>query len=540
MNMRSFLSTCVCFTLCATSAFAQTNSVLICRAKQCADASQTMSKEYLFNQMTALLNKNIGSSVLLCEANPQTHVCLEKGISFNAQSSLIQAIITIPSARIVDAKPLTKETGIDMILDYKVQAGGTYPRCQTALSRLGVADPDNVQMMSPSFACHLTETADTVLSIVYNIDYVDFDYGTFGAYYSAASGLALPGGKSGYMLMRFTQPGTLTLNDAFPMNAVAQGAQQGTQQGTQAETGNTLDPVWMKPTPFLNMETPVFMPQDCATTEQGCSAQAVNAYATGAVPLTDTVSTTGLIQQNHEYIDPKKGATKVVLTRKQIIENGQARTIEEKVQHFVQETPDSPFVEKTDGKSQKTTQQEVKTATQPTKATPKQEAKAPAQQPAPAAVKPVTQPVAQGIPTATIPVPAQASDNPALVVPNHTIPTEQLLNAQPQEQIVLQQQLPEGVTPEVYAQAVQMAQTNNVAINMPQGVVLTDQEQSYIQQMPVPQQALPAGYVPQQQAYAPTVAQPAYAPASNAQDPFAVEEKAEPSFWDKVEKFFYF
>lgn len=181
------------------------NSLIICRGMQCADAKYTMSKEYLFNQIADLFEKNITKEVLLCEADPASHRCIEPGIRLNGQTNNVKADISIKSAEIVDSKLLKGQTAIDTILDFAVDANGTRPRCQSALSQLRVMNIDNVQMNVGGFDCSFTETGNSTMNMSYKIDMIDFDYGLMGAYYTLGSGQVMRGGKNGYVLWRFTE-----------------------------------------------------------------------------------------------------------------------------------------------------------------------------------------------------------------------------------------------------------------------------------------------------------------------------------------------
>lgn len=189
------------------------NSLIICRGMQCADAKYTMSKEYLFNQIADLFEKNITKEVLLCEADPASHRCIEPGIRLNGQTNNVKANISIESAEVVDSKLLKGQTAIDTILDFAVDANGTRPRCQSALSQLRVMSIDDVQMNVGGFDCSFTETGNSTMNMSYKIDMIDFDYGLMGAYYTLGSGQVMRGGKNGYVLWRFTEkmPGSVYL-----------------------------------------------------------------------------------------------------------------------------------------------------------------------------------------------------------------------------------------------------------------------------------------------------------------------------------------
>lgn len=555
MHIRPILFSISCLALMSTSAIAQTPSILVCRAKQCAEAGASMSREYLFNQLAKLMDKNIGKDILLCEADPTSHVCLQNGLSFPAQSAMIQTNISIPTAKLVDSKILPGATGLDLILDYKIKAGDTFPRCQTALSRLGVASANTAQMMSPQFSCRLTETGSTILSIVYNIDYVDFDYGTLGAYYSAASGQALPGGKNGYLLMRFTQPSPVTTTDTFPMNGAPQQALDMGQMHTQMEA------IWMKPTPFLNLETPVFMPEGCMDGMGNCSAELLNTVSSVPTlpsaqpsPLPSTAgvaSTTGIIEQTKTILPPSKGITQTVTTRKQISEEGKPVYVEEEVRRFVQESPDGPLVEDTAAASKKATGSHLD-QTENTGTT-----EAAAVEQAPQATDKKNEMPAEQAQTATV-----ASHLP-------------IQPAQPNVLMVPQMPKPAVLPQDGYSNGAAAA----IEIVTPEGITLTAEEQAYIQQLPLPPEAMNIGngtpqpngqgfdpnFATQQQeiviensGIAPMIETPFQEPAvqpiqqavsvetpqptvsETPTQSTATQEGQQATFWDKVEKYMYF
>lgn len=519
MNMYPILLFVSCSVLFATATIAQTPSILICRAKQCVEARQTVSREYLFNQVSQLLDKNIGKDISLCEADPTTRVCLTSGISFPAHSQTIQTSISISAIKLIDAKILPNVTGIDLILDYKIKAGDTFPRCQTALSRLGVMSSDNIQTMSPQFNCHLTETGNTVLSIVYNIDYIDFDYGMVGAHFSAASGQSILGGKTGYALMRFTHSAPITDDDIFKMET---NREITTEQKVVNNRGarTQMDAIWMKPTPFLELETPVFMPEECTQNMGVCSAQTLNAISNiptasntqpSKLPYTPGVaSTTGLIQQTKTVLPPPQGMTKTITTHTQVISDGKPVYAEEEVRRFVQQTPDSPLIEDKEAtiKTSSGTNPALSISTDtelplteqistelnpdipifdsqhplvnvsietsdvldvfPTQKNPSVSDSTPA--------SPVTSSSNQASENH---IPQTNSDN---IVQNTTLPQQK------QPNILMVPQMP---TPAVLPQG-QITSAPNVEIITPEGVTLTPDEQSYIQQMPLPQEIFTA------------------------------------------------
>lgn len=185
-------------------------SVLICRSKQCAKAEYSMTREFLYNRLVKLFESNLNKDILLCDADPVSRVCYNHGVRVPAQTNVLNVDVQIPSIRLLDAKLLRGQTALDLIFDYTVDINKMRSVCQSSVTRLSVDFIDKVQMLSPGFACRFTTSGSSALNASYNIDYVDFDYGTIGAYYTIGIGEAVRGGSSGYMLMRFVerQPST--------------------------------------------------------------------------------------------------------------------------------------------------------------------------------------------------------------------------------------------------------------------------------------------------------------------------------------------
>lgn len=180
------------------------SSVLVCRAHQCAAASYSMTRGFLFNKVNQMMGENIGKKALICEADPISHVCLNEGIQIPAQAAFATTDIVIPSVHIVDTKLTNGTPQLNVVLDFQVQANQTIPRCEAVISRLNVAYVDKVEWTIPDFSCHITETGNTSMNASFNIDYIDFDYGFIGGYYTFGVGESVQGEKSGYVLMRLT------------------------------------------------------------------------------------------------------------------------------------------------------------------------------------------------------------------------------------------------------------------------------------------------------------------------------------------------
>ena len=194
-------------------------SILVCRSHQCADASYSMTKGFLFNKIAQMMDRNIGKTVLVCEADPHTHVCLKEGITIPVTTAFAESDLTIQNLKLTDEKKLSGATGLDLVWDYRINVGNTYPSCELALSRLNVNYTDQVEITSDDVICRVTETGRTSLNATYNVNYLDFDYGFIGAYYTIGVGEAVRGDKTGYALFRFTaQPEAPAVPEVTPVS----------------------------------------------------------------------------------------------------------------------------------------------------------------------------------------------------------------------------------------------------------------------------------------------------------------------------------
>ena len=197
--------------------------VLVCRAHQCANASYSMSRGFLFNKINQMLQNNRGKSILICEADPASHICLHDGIVIPAKTSFSDVDVVIEGMKLTDERLVPGTTEMDVVLDYKIRANNTFPRCQLGVSRLGVGFLDKVELTTDDILCAMTETGRTALNATYTIDYLDFDYGFIGAYYTVGVGEAVRGEKSGYVLMRMTaEPALPDLDEVIEETVVVE------------------------------------------------------------------------------------------------------------------------------------------------------------------------------------------------------------------------------------------------------------------------------------------------------------------------------
>ena len=216
--------------------------ILICRGRQCAASEFSMSQGFLFNKLAELLNGNIGKKALVCEADPASHACVLPGIHLTAKTGMKTLNLSISDVLLVDTKYLNGKTGLDMILDYTIKANKTFPKCQTSLARLTVDYVDKVQVASGDFSCPVVELGNTSVNATFNVDYIDFDYGVLGVYYTLGIGESVRGTKTGYALMRWTADmpqtgGELNLESTQPVLVPM------SQQSAPRQPAETTDPL---------------------------------------------------------------------------------------------------------------------------------------------------------------------------------------------------------------------------------------------------------------------------------------------------------
>ena len=147
-----------------------------------------MTREFLYNKLGSLLKNNVNRRMLLCDADPNVHVCLNDALAFKAKAGATITTVQIPSAFVVDAKSVPSKMSQQFVLDYTIKLGDTYPTCQAALNQMKIISADEISIETPGFECSFTENGTTLLNASYEVDYIDFDYGILGAYYTIAAG----------------------------------------------------------------------------------------------------------------------------------------------------------------------------------------------------------------------------------------------------------------------------------------------------------------------------------------------------------------
>lgn len=186
-----------------------TSSVIVCRSQQCAPARTSMTREFLYNSLLNLFDNNLDSTILICDADRSSRMCFENYIQFNIKAGVTPATVVIDSAKLLSVKLRKDEQIINVVFDYNMHYNSVRPSCLSSTNALFVKSADYVLLEDTGYVCKFTTTADSMISTVFSIDYVDLDYGVIGANYSFGVAGPAYGGGTGYMLMRFQK-------NAFP------------------------------------------------------------------------------------------------------------------------------------------------------------------------------------------------------------------------------------------------------------------------------------------------------------------------------------
>ncbi len=181
-------------------------SIIVCRAKQCAPAQATMSKEYIYNTLLHMLDSNARKRAPVCAADANTHACTEEYVSMPITVGITPAYLYIDDVKITDVSISRKNTSaLDLILNWNITYNGQTPVCRPSKTLLYAKNINNVIMEDNGYACKLTTIGTSTVKTLFAIDYIDLDYNYIGGFYSI--GLSGPafGGGSGYMLLRLPE-----------------------------------------------------------------------------------------------------------------------------------------------------------------------------------------------------------------------------------------------------------------------------------------------------------------------------------------------
>ncbi len=178
---------------------------VVCMDKSCSFTDQNVSRETIYNKLDSLLSNNIGTKIQLCQADPSSKVCINDGLVFDILSSGARSKVDIYSA--ILSYPIENTSRqFNYVMNYTLEIDGTFPDCQGALTQFVVPNNRKVFIENPDFVCEINRGKNSKISITYQIDYINLDYGVLGGtYHIGVSGGSI-GGGTGYALMKFPYP----------------------------------------------------------------------------------------------------------------------------------------------------------------------------------------------------------------------------------------------------------------------------------------------------------------------------------------------
>ncbi|MBR5598442.1 MAG: hypothetical protein IKW39_00210 [Alphaproteobacteria bacterium] len=187
------------------------NSLLVCRDKQCAPAEMSTAKQYVFNALAHLVDNNADTTALLCEANPQAHVCVNPYLTIPAKIGVTPSYVYFDGVKLIDAAQVKGKTALNLVLGYNLSYNGQTPFvCKPDKAVLYVKNNNNIVLNGNGFECDMTSMGTTNIRAMFSIDYIDMDYGYLGGYYSIGMSGPAYGGGSGYAMIRLPK-------DAHPL-----------------------------------------------------------------------------------------------------------------------------------------------------------------------------------------------------------------------------------------------------------------------------------------------------------------------------------
>lgn len=177
--------------------------IVVCRQKGCTQLNDKMTRNYLFNAIANLLYVNNKTKVYLCEANTSTRACISNGLKYAVNIGGTAGVIYIPSITITDVSFSQNLKRISFMFSYDLYANGLKSFCSSSHNTIEISEDKQALIRDNTYKCQLTSDLPSTSYNIYNIDYLDLDYGIIGAYYSTGMSGASNGGHDGYVLMKF-------------------------------------------------------------------------------------------------------------------------------------------------------------------------------------------------------------------------------------------------------------------------------------------------------------------------------------------------
>ena len=183
---------------------------VVCRNFNCTRLNDRITRTFLFNSLASMLQTNQHSRLYICEADPFSRSCLQSGISFPVRSGIANAMVKIPKATISQVNLSTGLSRASADINYDIFINGIQRVCEPTVMDISVPNNAQATLTNREFSCNLTSDGMANISLLFNVDYIDLDYGLIGGYYSLGAQGATSGGSSGYLVFKteFTTNGS--------------------------------------------------------------------------------------------------------------------------------------------------------------------------------------------------------------------------------------------------------------------------------------------------------------------------------------------
>ena len=123
-NWRNKLSNSADENIITAQPVKKATSIVVCRSHQCAPAKLSMTREYIFNSLLQLFDNNNYQKMLVCQADPLSHTCIEDYITLPVKVGVVPTNAYIDSVKITDVIVGKKGSSINLILNYNMTYGG--------------------------------------------------------------------------------------------------------------------------------------------------------------------------------------------------------------------------------------------------------------------------------------------------------------------------------------------------------------------------------------------------------------------------------
>ncbi len=175
---------------------------VVCRNFNCTRLNDRITRTFLFNSLANMLQTNQHSRLYMCEADPFSRSCLQSGISFPVRSGIANAMVKIPKATISQVNLSTGLSRASADINYEIFINGIQRVCEPTVMDISVPNNAQATLTTREFSCNLTSDGMANISLLFNVDYIDLDYGLIGGYYSLGVQGSTAGSGSGYLVFK--------------------------------------------------------------------------------------------------------------------------------------------------------------------------------------------------------------------------------------------------------------------------------------------------------------------------------------------------